>query len=567
LQPKDDFAGVLPPIRSASALIEATFLAAGRTLEASIEILAKMTSGSEAVLESLQGEKLDEALKALSRTAARIDALGQNQGNESARFDGMRGLTTLIAQRVAQMKASLKYVDSLAMNARIAAADLIASKVDFTSFADEIARTVNVTKRTLDSFTAELQVVHQRVAAAHVGRIQFATIQHEAAGSITRRLLTTVKSIESQHQRAARSHRDVRSSGDRIRQRICEAILALQIGDITRQRLEHAEFALGLVGEARPTLHGDDQQMFATIARQLQSAQLADAAGDFDRDVRRIAGSLNSLASEAQGLRGLADATHGSADRDGGSFMMDLESEVGEALTLLEGFEAARAEVAAVTASVSEATVRLCAHLRNVQSLEADIRIMGLNTTFKCARVGRDGLALSLIAQELRTYATAFSKEAGGLMGEVEKVAAISDSLVGGMPSEQAPVMDEAARPMRHSHTTLREMRRILDAAMAGLTHDGERVVTALTDAVADLEKHGKTGETLREAAAKLTALTPGGRPSTADLPPPVEQLLEIMARGYTMANERAVHDRYLGRVSIAAAAPAMATELEDLLF
>ncbi len=567
--PHDDAAGALPAIRSASALIETTFLKAGKALEASVEILAKMTAGSEAVLEGLGGENLNEALTALSRTAERINDLARDQGKESARFHDMHGMTEAIARRVARMKTSLEYVDALAMNARIAAAGLDATRVDFSSFADEITRTVSVAKRTLDRFTAELLAAGRLALEAQAGQSRFEAFQQEAATSITRRLSTTVRSIASQHERAARSHQEVQSGSARVRQRIADAIVALQIGDITRQRLEHAEFALGLTeGASTAGLNRDEQRIFAAASQTLQSAQLADAARDFDRDVGRVAGSLNTLASEAEALRSLGNAARGSAEHDGGNFMVELESEVGEALALLEGFETARAAVAGVAASVSETTASLCRHLRNVQSLEDDIRIMGLNTTFKCARVGRDGLALSLIAQELRTYATEFSKAAGGLMEEVETIAGISGALGVGTGTDRSPLTAESTEPVRRSHATLRRMREILDVAVTDLDRDSERVVRLLVETVADLEEHDKIGGVLRDGAETLSGLSPLGQASLTDLPPGVAKMLETMAAGYTMANERAVHDRCLGRTPVETAEPVtLAAGLEDFLF
>jgi hypothetical protein len=552
----DDAASALPAIRSTSSLIEATFLKAGQALEASIEILAKMTAGSEAVLDSLGGENLNEALTALSRTADRINQLARDQGKESARFLGMREQTEAIGRRVGQMKASLKYVDALAMNARIAAAGMDTTRVDFSSFADEISRTVDVAKRTLDRFTAESHAAGELVARAHAGQLRFETLQHEAAGSITRRLSATVASIATRHEYAARSHQQIQSGSVRVRQRIAEAIMALQIGDITRQRLEHAEIALGFTGDGLPP---DQRPLFVAAARSVISAQLADAAGDFDRDVGRVAGSLNTLATEAEALRGLGCAARESAEHDGGDFMMELESQVGEALALLEGFETARAEVAGVAATVSETTASLCRHLRDVQALEDDIRIMGLNTTFKCARVGRDGLALSLIAQELRTYAAAFSKEAGGLMLEVETIAH-----TGRADAEQAA---ESTEPVRRSHATLRRMREILDVAVADLDRDSERVVRLLMETVADLEERDRIGGALRAGAETLNALSGPGQTNPADLPPAVLRMLETMATSYTMANERDVHERCLGRTKPAAEPAMAATEPDDFLF
>ena len=242
----------------------------------------------------------------------------------------------------------------------------------------------------IDQFGAELHSVRRHVATAQTGQKAFDLRQQEAANSITERLSATVKSIAQQHERAARASQEVRLGSARVHQRICDAIMALQIGDITRQRLEHADAVLGLVTEA-PLAEADAQRLFVSMAHRLQSAQLVDAARYLDRDVRQVIESLNKLADEARALRALGDAAYGAAGRNGGSFIAQLEGQISEALALFESFETAQAEIAGVTATVSDATAGLCGHLRIVQSLEADIRIMGLNTTFKCARIGREG--------------------------------------------------------------------------------------------------------------------------------------------------------------------------------
>jgi len=555
-------------VRSASALTEATFLRAGQTLEASSGILADLTSRFAAVLEELEGEKPGVALQALLGMAARVTSLGQNQAQENARFEQIRSLTESIGGRIGQMKVSLKDVDALAVNSKIAAASIRTPGADFTSFANEIGRTLRLTRTTLDQFGAELRIVSQHVAVAQTGQRTFDRRQQEAAGSITERLSATVKSIALQHEHAARASLEVRLGSARVHQRVCDAILALQIGDITRQRLEHADAVLGLVA-GNPMLDADAQRTFVSLAHRLQSAQLVDAARNFDRDVRQVIDSLNSLAAEARALRTIGEAAYGAVDRNGGSYIAQLEGQIGEALALFENFETARAEVAGVTTTVSDATAGLCGHLRTVQSLEADIRIMGLNTTFKCARIGREGLALSIIAQELRGYANGFAKEAGTLMQEVEAVAGVSGLLTSGIAEDQGIATSEGTRALRDSLTTLRQMGQMLDRAMRDLKLDSDRVVTLLVETVSNLAVQAEIGQVLREAAERLAGLSPSGVVNFAELQPCVVQKLELIERGYTMANERAVHDHFLGRPARAepVAETAASAAMEDFLF
>jgi hypothetical protein len=216
-------------------------------------------------------------------------------------------------------------------------------------------------------------------------------------------------------------------------------------------------------------------------------------------------------------------------------------------------------------ASVRDAAEILCDHLTTVQSLEADIRIMGLNTTLKCARVGPEGRALGLIAQELRAYGNEFAKEAGALMGEVESPSQITGSMVA-READAAPLIAAVMQAMNDALLNLRQVGQTLDDTLSALDRDSDRVVILLEQTVGSIGEHDAIGRTMREAANSLREMSLAGDLPLADLTPRAEQMLDLMARGYTMANERVIHDRILGRSS--RAVPVVAeSEMEDMLF
>ncbi len=575
-----DFSAAAGAIGSAAALTETTFLKAGQRLESSIEILAALTTGFEAVLAELNGDHLAHALEALSRVAAQVNELGRGRSKQSAIFDRLLCVAGSIGARIVQMTASLKDVDALAINSKIAAANIHAPGMDFSTFADEIGRTLTATRTNLHTFGLELETVRRCVAMGHARQLSFEKARDETADSVTQRLSATVQSISRQHHRAARASAAVRQGTERVQQRIGKAILALQIGDVTRQRLEHADYALGLLTEERlpapgsgpegpaglAALDPEEQDLFALATERLQSAQLQDAARRFEREVRKVTESLESLAVEARALRDLGDSAFRSSE-GGGNFIRELGGQVDETLRLLEGFETARAEAARVTATVTDATATLGGQLRKVRSLEADVRVMGLNTTFKCARVGREGLALSLIAQELRTYANGFAKEADALIGEVQAIARTAEALTSREENAAATFDADGTQAMKDSLVTLGRAGEVLDDAPALLERDTARVIALLEETVASLGTHNEIGPMLREAAGKMAAMSRRG--GLDKLPPRVEQILDAVAGTYTMAIERIVHDRVLGRSPAVApvASPAAAPELEDFLF
>jgi hypothetical protein len=570
-------------IRLASALTETTFLHVGQTLEGSIDILSGLRSCFETVINELKGENLRKSLNELAAAAARVAHLGHGQSEASARFGHLQRAGDAIAGHISKLNTSVKAVDALVVNSKIAATAIRSSEIDFTTFASDIAYTMQMTRTTLDNFESELRTLRKCVGSALAGQLAFEKRQDEATRSIPGRLNATVNSIPLQHERAARAISTVRQRSEHVREQVSAAIMALQAGDITRQRLEHTDAALRLLTEVtgssagmrsreasgHPVLVGEDEQRaLADVACRLQSAQLADAAEEFARDVRQITTSLNGLAAEAATLRTLAASAYGSAGRDHGTFIVELEAQVGEALSLFADFGTSQAKAANVMASISDAAESLCAHLRTVQSLEADIRILGLNTTLKCGRVGPEGRALGHIAQELRAYGNDFAREAGALMAEVESLAQFTRS-IGTNQADAASFTAAVMQAMKDALATLRQVGQTLGSTLSALERDSDRVVILLEQTAANVAGYEEIDKAMRQAVNLLSEVAPPGDTRLGALTQRVEQVLDLMARDYTMANERVIHDRVLGRTSSAVPAKPMASqpELEDILF
>jgi hypothetical protein len=349
--------------------------------------------------------------------------------------------------------------------------------------------------------------------------------------------------------------------------------MALQIGDATRQRIEHVDFGLGLLpGGSNAAANGSGQSgtpAFVAANYRLQSAQLSDTALEYSTNVRQVADSLANLATEAHTLRRVGNEAYGGSDREGHASIHEVETRVAEALSLFKEFGTAQAEAARVAASVSEATVSLCGHLNEVQSLEADIRIMGLNTTLRCSRLGPEGLPLNLIAQELRSYANEFAKEANALVPEVANVAAIANALRARSEADVEAQIAELADGMETALSPLRAVGEMLGNTVAAMERESVRIAGLFADAAAAIGIEDEIGQALRQAAGGLAAMVPSDEACTEDLMPDDEELFDLIARGYTMASERLVHERSLGRPCAAAPAPQASAEaeLEDMLF
>ena len=80
-------------------------------------------------------------------------------------------------------------------------------------------------------------------------------------------------------------------------------------------------------------------------------------------------------------------------------------------------------------AAVLDAAGALTQRLANMQSVQEDIRILGLNATLKCGRLGTLGRPLAAVAQELRLCSARFGADAANVLHDLDRLAPIAARL------------------------------------------------------------------------------------------------------------------------------------------
>lgn len=529
-------------------------------LQTAVSILSHLGGRFSEIAAELQRDDLTEALEALDQAALRVCEIGQTYRLEASSFDQLREVSGTLTERVLKMSRSVRTADALAVNARIAAAAIAGSGVDFASFADEVARTLDMTHAGLGRIRTELRSVHQRAVSAHGRQSALGARQDQAARSIQQRLAASVAEIARQQQRAAQACNEVESRSESVRDQVASAVTALQIGDATRQRIEHVTAALALSSEPGSSIR------LLRANCQLQSMQLTDAVDSFLRNGRDVASSLIGLADAAKGLRGVATGAFGDGDGAAGSAIAKVKDQVNEAVGLFRLFADAQAQSGRTVSDVSAATGRLARYLTEVQSLEGDIRILALNTTLRCSRLGTQGMALGMVAQELRAYANTFAREADAVLREVGTVGAIAESLRNASELDAAAELDRLAAAMQGALPPLQRTGAKLADAVAELDQESVRLTKLLEEAAHAIGSNDRIGEAMQDAARLLEASNDGVNAPFADLAEEEEALLDRIAGWYTMADERAVHARALGRPVPVAEEPVSAG-MDDFLF
>jgi hypothetical protein len=574
----DTLERVLNDIRRATEMTEGTFVGIGRSLEASVGTIEGLTSTFRTLIEDLGGAALLQATADLSQVSKRIAALASAPREGEAMLPRISALTDAITGRVGRMRKAVKAVDVLAVNAKIAAAHIGAGGEGFSSFAAEITRAMKVAEENLDGFATQLGGMSQRLREATAGQRDLNQQREQAIRTIPDQLARSVSAIDGRRKQAEATAFEIQRKTVQVGQRVGSAVMAMQIGDTTRQRIEHVEFALTIVARlyGRQTRAAIDVELGAVPSEQrdhllqaicgLSLAQLGDTADELDGHVAEIAASLAELAGDATEIAGLGQQTYASGDDHAGSFLSELEEDVRHARSLLEDLRSAQTEGDGVMAGVLETTKSLVRNISAIQSLEADIRLMGLNTTLRSSRLGQEGRALTVIAQELRTCSNLTAAEAEAVLVDLGAMVDAAGTSAGEDPERRLGEMTELTNILVTSVDVLSRTANSLTTALETLDRESSAVATALQRTSVEMRARAEIGAILRRASAALQGVR-----NDSQIDQEMGQssgMLEAIFGKYTMVREREIHVRILGgEMPVAADSAPPGGAIDDIFF
>jgi hypothetical protein len=572
----DTLERVLREIGQASAMTEGTFVGIGQRLEASINTIDGLTATFKTLMEELGSTELVQATADLSRVASRIGALANAPRDGEGVLTCITGLTDAMTSRVGRMRKAVKAVDVLAVNAKIAAAHLSTGGEGFSTFAEEITRAMKIAEENLDGFAEQLDGMSERLRAATVSQRALGQQRDQAIRTIPDQLARSVAAIAGRRRQAEHTAAEIQRKAVQVGQRVGSAVMAMQIGDTSRQRIEHSEFALTLVARlfGRQTHAAVDfdfgevpaeKHRLLDASSALSLAQLTDTAEELDAQVAEIAASLGQLAGDAREIAGLGQKTYSSDGAQAGSFLSELEDDVRHARALLEDLHNAQTEGDSVMAGVLETTKTLVRNISAIQSLESDIRLMGLNTTLRSSRLGNEGRALTVIAQELRTCSNLTAAEAEAVLADLDAMVEAAGASSGTDPERRLAEITELTDMLVRSIERLSKTADSLSAALKTLDRESESVAASLQQTSREICAKAEIGAILRHASDALAGAQ-SASPLDEEMGDPGGILAAIFGK-YTMVREREVHARILkGDLPAVAETPA-AGAVDDIFF
>jgi hypothetical protein len=455
----------------------------------------------------------------------------------------------------------------IARSARIEAASLDGDREGFLAFTQEAYDLGRAVQRSIEGCARDQQRLSEAVATASGRQKEFESRYRAQLVSESAELGAAYSRLRDQRSNSSHLADRASSSTRKIAEAVGSAIISLQAGDSTRQRLEHVSHGLGLASESAPSLvpaPATSDDGVRAICR-LQAAQLRDAQREFGGDVGQIVGALTAILHDAGSVVGHGRKLFGGEDGGSSSFLTRIKQTLAHASTLIATCESAGRSVDEALAIVEDTLAKFRQAIAGLAEATVDITLIGMNAGLKASHLGSRGSAFVVIANELKATADQVSAGAGRLRPVLDAIERSANELrelrVQGDPTQLAKLEPQILQALREVEAGNERLGKL----MSRLVDEGAEFERLMNSAQGQMTSLGESSAALPAVATRLETASAGAQRLQPELQD--QAILDDLFARYTMERERDVHREFLqalGLASIAATRRVEAVETAD---
>lgn len=575
--------GLVGDLAGPRETIEAAFLDVGSGLGEASMLLDKIIAAFATLPRDLESAEMEQAIVQLGNIANRTREISEAFVVEQQDIQRLAVTVDAASQPVVDLRRAVKMMGILAVNARIVAAGLSTGADEFDVFTTDIAEL----SRSAALAVTEFAQGHERLASAvRNAATQFSLFEashRHILGELAAKLEQGLLDVVDRRATSATSSTETVRVSAEIASRVASAVMALQVGDATRQRVQHSEAAMtDLAGwidgavVAEITVPEKARSRLTCLVLELQEAQITQTIGAFTHDIVEAERALVELATDAGDAIVECRKLYGSGGAESQSSLAALGTETRKAAIMLRDCAAERGRLDALANIVGETVDRLLDHVNAVHEIEANMRLVGLNAAIKCAQLGPNGASLSVIAQQLRELTSELVPAARSSVERLEHATVVARRFSAASTGKLAHEVSQLEEEAIASITLLETVDHRMHQALKTLNRDGPAASALLNNVSRGLGGHASIAELLADVqmqVSELAAAATGDEPVDGGA---IKAALQHLRRGYSMEDERRVHDAVVGNHQDSTVAessvPQLATvqaaeELDDVLF
>ncbi|CAK0741428.1 putative Chemotaxis protein [Azospirillaceae bacterium] len=526
---------------------EQVFLETGDRLRELHRKVSTLSEMAELAASRLSSNEFSEMLNGLAGAARQIDALRNSRRGLPEALERVVATTDTMLGSLSALSRVMFHVQVLAVNAKIEASQLNQAGMDFSVFTREIAHLAHGGDQTIGAVKKELLSLRNAAVQAQSLQTTFEKEGVRELDLVAQRLSASIAAMRQQQNRVSQGVREIPARLQSLFSCISDVVSALQIFDMTRQRLEHVEQALTVAadmigGDTASDMDERQLKVFVNGVSDLQSLQLRHAGDDYHNAVGNVRQNLTTM---TQGVPAVGSLCQHSFGQEGDASLSSVSQDIAKAGAIFSQFATVREQaeqslnqVAAMAASAEKL-------MRSLNSVNADMRLMGLNASIKCGNIGSQGRALNVIAQELQTYAKLTRNYVESVANDLERVTVMAreHSGVEGADGSEASVCHLKVA-LESADQSVRATGEVVSRLLSDITNFGQSVVDLTRTASSGFSDRADCHELVEQGLRGLKALASESHPglSGAALESARREVLAFSESHYTMASERSIH-------------------------
>ncbi|MEN3792387.1 hypothetical protein [Fulvimarina sp. MAC3] len=538
--------------------IETIFLRIGESLLACVGLLGDMREAFGAITEAHAGPEVAEAEAAIRGLVRECQGLLEATHREHQIVVELTRIVTSAGSQVEALRQTVSMISAIAVNARvIAAGTRCDGETELAVFTDDIHEFIKRTADVVDRLTKGQSQLRTLLVSASVKSEAFERNFARATEWLKDRIEADLAAAVEDRARASKTSGLAKETCASLSGQVSRIVSSMQVGDNTRQRLEHVSAGLA-IAEKTP------EAEYAIL--ELQCAQMSGTRVDLVQETGSLREALLVLSADIDHSFGaLKSELVGTGARHDAPGTARLGPDIAQASTELSRSKEEQERVAALARSITEDVAAFNTRASEIRQLEFEMRLVSLNTAIGCSRLGKEGIALGVVSHQMREVV-------GDMVTQSEALSAVLSNL-GQLADDLGQVRANAA-----------------DRGIAELVSEAERALSILS--LAD-ERLGSAGSVLDAVGGRIAGLTSDVGEGLGNLEGLIETLSGVetalgirvatgegrdpsviarhadlfakLRKAYTMEAERKIHDEVTGAEPVPAEETANAAAEDDL--
>jgi hypothetical protein len=525
----------LVDLNSIASELDACFVPVGQALLTLVETVDSVVHGLSDVRSAIMDGATDHAIGDLGLAATCLLETPSLQARRRNSFAELRSRIAMLNGLSADLDRVLHMLQFYSLNVKIAAG----GAAEFVDFADEMRAQLTEGRSQLAHFSSSVAKLFNELMHMAIVDQQLTTECTKLIPSVPDQLTAAAESLRQQRMRVAPIVEAGEHTARSLKSTIGEALAAIQVGDSTRQRIEHVAYAC----EQIDGMAGLDDQLRQESEAQLAAlcvAQIDAINSDFINDVRKLLTSLQNLLPDTKRL--LESIRNQDSIVESAVLVGKLGTNIADSATLTDRLQVANIEADAILGTVVTTIADLSTRVEHVRDLGIEVGYMSVNANLRCRREQAISQPVSVIAREIKTHSRIIDELSGTFVGVADELAAISRRMSEGNEDGHFDVQERLAKSYAAlQQASLRSERGVEKVSLDcdGLAEHLASTIVNLNDSLGTIARLNRVRDTLQPIAE---AARPG---DIEDEGHPLHSILRQIFSRYTMAQERVIHARF----------------------